>query len=227
MADRRGRGRLRIHPVEGSHPRCEHSPNLPPPPATRDNLIAQAVHQLLIFLQQQAAMNRNALEPVIDTQDRVLERFLCFNPPTFLGEPDDTKAEYWLKRTEMNERWIRENRPRTSENFVREFRDQYISQVVREARKNLIFHLKQGTMTVAQYESKFNRLSKYASGLISAEEDKLFKFTQGLRPALQQSLMLVEIGSYAAAFRTVTRVEGGMNQFRPQQQQSRPTGSFK
>ena len=31
-------------------------------------------------------------------EDRALERFLKFNPPKFLGEPDPEVAENWLER---------------------------------------------------------------------------------------------------------------------------------
>ncbi|KAK6138488.1 hypothetical protein DH2020_027764 [Rehmannia glutinosa] len=39
-------------------------------------------------------------ELVRESHDRVLERFLHFDPPIFRGEPDDAKAEDWLEQME-------------------------------------------------------------------------------------------------------------------------------
>ncbi|CAA0808138.1 Unknown protein [Striga hermonthica] len=252
MAEHR-RGRPRLHQNYNAAPQHGNAnPQPPAQPPTGDNLTAQAITQLMNFLQQHMASNPNAPE----THDRALERFLRFNPPTFLGEPDDAKAEYWLERIEsifamlqyteaqrlslatfrlesavhdwwknVSEKWTRENKNRTWENFVREFKTQYISQAAREARRDEFYHLKQGSLTVAQYESQFNRLSKYAPGLVSTEEDKLYKFTRGLRHSLQQSLLTVRMNTYAEAVEAATRIESGMA--RLQQVQNNSGGNFK
>ncbi|CAA0834578.1 Unknown protein [Striga hermonthica] len=110
----------------------------------------------------------------------------------------------------MCEKWTRENKNRNWENFVSEFKTQYISQAAREARRDDFYHLKQGTLIVAQFESRFNRLSQYATGLFSTKEDKLYKFTRGLRHSLQQSLLTVRMNTYAEAVEAATRMESWM-----------------
>ncbi|CAA0843087.1 Unknown protein [Striga hermonthica] len=187
MAEHR-RGRPRLH--QNDNPAPQHgnaNPQLPAQPPTGDNLTAQAITQLMNFLQQHMTSNPNAPE----THDRALKRFL-----------NELKN--------VSEKWTRENKNRTWENFVREFKTQYISQAEREARRDEFYHLKQGTLTVAQYESQFNRLSKYAPGLVSTKEDKLYKFTRGLRHSLQQSLLIVRMNTYAEAVEAATRIESGM-----------------
>ncbi|KAK6151174.1 hypothetical protein DH2020_016106 [Rehmannia glutinosa] len=208
MAEGRHRSRLRVIHRYEPYPQREgtSTPDAPPPPphAARDNLNTQLMQQLLLFLQQQTTRHQNPLNsgPWLDTHDKVLKRFLCFDPPIFLGEPDDVKAEYWLEKIEsifsalnyteeqqltlvvfrleaaarnwwrtIEDKWAKQGTRRTWKNFIREFRDQYIPQVAREARKDEFHRLQQGSMTVAQYESEFHRLSKYAPGSIGTKDE--------------------------------------------------------
>ena len=46
--------------------------------------------------------------------------------------------------------------------------------------------LKQGDMTVLQYVTKFERLSRYAPELVNTEEKKIIKFLEGLNPIIEQ-----------------------------------------
>ena len=49
------------------------------------------------------------------------------------------------------------------------------------------FHqLKQGDMTVLQYVTKFDRLSRYAPELIHTEQKKIIKFLKGLNPIIER-----------------------------------------
>ena len=47
--------------------------------------------------------------------------------------------------------------------------------------------LKQGDMTILQYVTKFERLSRYAPELVDTEEKKVTKFLEGLNPVLEQN----------------------------------------
>ena len=51
--------------------------------------------------------------------------------------------------------------------------------------------LKQGDMTVLQYVTKFERLSRYAPELVDTEEKKVVKFLEGLNPILEQHVTCV------------------------------------
>ena len=51
------------------------------------------IERLFILLQQEQQVNQGHGE---DSGDKMLTRFLKFNPPKFKGELDDQKAEFWL-----------------------------------------------------------------------------------------------------------------------------------
>ena len=53
--------------------------------------------------------------------------------------------------------------------FVREFQPNYVIDDYRETKWKQFLNLKQGNMTVAEYEKEFSRLSKYASESILTE----------------------------------------------------------
>ena len=57
--------------------------------------------------------------------------------------------------------------------------------------------LKQGDMSVAEYEAKFNELARFAPHLISTERRKAKRFEQGLKPWLYNKVVVFEIDNYA------------------------------
>ena len=52
-------------------------------------------------------------------------------------------------------------------------------------------------MTVAEYETKFTQLSRFASDLISTEERKSFHFQEGLSPFFKDKLYLHKLETYS------------------------------
>ena len=51
-------------------------------------------------------------------------------------------------------------------------------------------------MTVAEYETKFTQLSRFAYDLISTKERKTFRFQEGLSPFLKDKLSLHKLETY-------------------------------
>jgi len=49
--------------------------------------------------------------------------------------------------------------------------------------------LKQGQMTVTEYDAKFTQLSKYAEGLIKDEEERAKRFVRGLKQEIRSKLI--------------------------------------
>ncbi|KAK6144560.1 hypothetical protein DH2020_021380 [Rehmannia glutinosa] len=258
MAERRGRCRGRPRKNQRYEPyqpqeRAAVPEDLPPPhPVDEENLNTQVLQQLLVFLQQNNQQNQQNVGPVVETHDRILERFLRLDPPIFHGEPDDMRAEQWLDKMEsiltvlhyneeqklmlvvfrlevaardwwrvVDERWNRMGTERTWENFVQEFRKQYIPRVVRETRRDEFHRLRLGLMIVTQYEAEFHRLSKYAPGSVQEEEDRLYKFTRGLRPEIQRQLLAIRMNTYDEAVEAAAQVESGLSRLEPQ-----PRGNF-
>ncbi|XP_027166362.1 uncharacterized protein LOC113766361 [Coffea eugenioides] len=56
-------------------------------------------------------------------------------------------------------KWEREQTPRTWVNFVREFNAKYFPPLIQEKKENEFIRLRQGTQSVAEYESQFTRLA--------------------------------------------------------------------
>ena len=64
--------------------------------------------------------------------------------------------------------------------FTEEFMDKFIPKYVKDQWKKDFQNLKQGDMSVQQYEQQFIRLAKYAPTLITPEEEKIRRFLDGL-----------------------------------------------
>ncbi|WOH03791.1 hypothetical protein DCAR_0623191 [Daucus carota subsp. sativus] len=153
----------------------------------------------------------------------------------FYGTVDPTEAESWLKRTkrvfnmmhcgdeekfdyavsllqdDAYDWW--ETVPDsdaqppklTWDDFQREFKDKYMPEIYRDEKQREFLNLKQGNMTVAEYEVKFTQLSRYASSMVATERDKCRRFEEGLKYEIRSKITIGELRSYtdlrAAAIR--------------------------
>ncbi|CAL9015249.1 unnamed protein product [Prunus brigantina] len=68
----------------------------------------------------------------------------------------------------------------TWEEFQRAFFDQFYPHTYKNAKKSEFLHLRQGSMSVFEYEHKFNELSRFVPELVTTEEDKCTRFEEGL-----------------------------------------------
>ncbi|XP_065869079.1 uncharacterized protein [Euphorbia lathyris] len=171
--------------------------------------------------------------PLIDLN---YERLRKMGAENFEGTTDPTKAEEWLKDTkrvlarlkctleqrldyivsllkkhaitwwESIERVVIAPRVLTYEDFKKEFADKYMPRVYRDEKKVEFYNLKQGNMTIAEYELRFAELSKYALDAVATEEDKCYRFKQGLRLEIQKFLA-VKITNFKILLEIATRVE--------------------
>ena len=76
-------------------------------------------------------------------------------------------------------KWERERIAWTWLNFVREFNKKYLSPIVQEKRKDDFIKLRQGTLSVSEYETQFTKLSKFAPELIVTEQRRVRRFGKG------------------------------------------------
>jgi hypothetical protein len=76
--------------------------------------------------------------------------------------------------------------------------------------------LKQGNMTVAEYEAKFTELSRFVPEYVNTEIKKIRRFQQGLKQWIQNKVALLEITDYATLVQKVTIVEKGSDQMQKQ-----------
>ncbi|XP_055824454.1 uncharacterized protein LOC129892981 [Solanum dulcamara] len=63
--------------------------------------------------------------------------------------------------------------------------EKYVACILRDRKKDEFMALKQGNMTVSTYEVKFHTLSRYATHLVTTEEERIRLFMKGLNPELQ------------------------------------------
>ena len=67
--------------------------------------------------------------------------------------------------------------------------------------------LQQGTLTVAQYEIRFNQLSRYAPQLLAIEQAKCSKFEEWLRMEIREALNFRDLYRFADLREDAIRIE--------------------
>ena len=67
--------------------------------------------------------------------------------------------------------------------------------------------LRQGSITMVEYERRFTELSRYSMEFIFMEANKSKNFEQGLRPAIREKLVALKIRDYRDMVDRVALVE--------------------
>ena len=81
--------------------------------------------------------------------------------------------------------------PVTWDYFVTDFNAKYVNDNYKESKWKQFFTLRQGKLTVAEYEKEFSRLSKYASESILTEKFRCRQFEEGLHESIKRYLTTV------------------------------------
>ena len=93
----------------------------------------------------------------------------------------------------------------TCGDFIQAFYDRYMPEVLKNRNHLDFINLSQGTLTVAEYESRFTRLARDAPALVARGIDRCRYFEEGLNYGIWSQLMPGDFRSYedlrAAAFR--------------------------
>ncbi|XP_043813702.1 uncharacterized protein LOC122723867 [Manihot esculenta] len=151
-------------------------------------------------------------------------------------EDDAPAAEYWLQRTERVLQQLQYTPPdsvacavallqeeayqwwdttsqtvqieqQTWEFFLAEFRKKYIGDLYLDEKRREFMYLRQGRMTVSEYEKDFIRLSKYAREMVPTEEAKCKKFEQGLHNDIRVLLAAHPIKEFSALVNAALNIE--------------------
>ncbi|KND54440.1 hypothetical protein BSCH_01509c [Candidatus Paraburkholderia schumanniana] len=104
-------------------------------------------------------------------------------------------------------KWEDEMVPRTWANFVREFNSKYLPSIVQERREEAFSRCRQGTQTVAEYETQFTRLARYAPEMVATEQRRIRKFIHGLNVDLQEGLAMTRIETFGDVIEMAQRLE--------------------
>ena len=75
--------------------------------------------------------------------------------------------------------------------FVREFQTKYVIDDYKETKWKQFLNMKQGNLTVAEYEKEFRGLSKYAPELVLTETFRCRRFEDGLKESIKRYLTAV------------------------------------
>nr|XP_027066068.1 uncharacterized protein LOC113691937 [Coffea arabica]XP_027066079.1 uncharacterized protein LOC113691946 [Coffea arabica] len=129
-------------------------------------------------------------------EDRALERFHKFSPPKFIGGPDPDVSEKWLEK------------------MIDIFAALHYMEERQEKKEDEFIQLRQGAQTVAEYESHFPKLSKFAPELIMTVQRRIRRFVQGLNIEIQKDLAVVQINTFSDTVEKALRVENTRLQVR-------------
>nr|XP_027099063.1 uncharacterized protein LOC113718353 [Coffea arabica] len=130
-----------------------------------------------------------------------LERFQKFSPPKFLGGSDPEVAERWLEA--MINIFVVLNY--TAER--QEFTEKYLPSIVQEKRENDFIILRQGTLSVSEYEIQFTNLSKFAPEFITMEQRRVRRFVHELNVEVQEFLAATQINTFTEILEKTQRIE--------------------
>src|SRR5262245_54695230 len=162
-----------------------------------------------------------------DRQARKLKEFMKYRPPTFTGGPELEKAEQWIMNMEKRhdslqlddelrvnlstymlegnaEKWWRtaqkaEGEIKTWSKFKQVFYEKYFPKAVRDGKYEEFLNLKQGSMSVTDYEFRFSQLAEFAPEQVCTERLRVDRFIWGLRSELRFALTATEPQTYASA----------------------------
>ncbi|XP_062077141.1 uncharacterized protein LOC133782017 [Humulus lupulus] len=91
--------------------------------------------------------------------------------------------------------------------FRREFYDKYFPRTYRDAKLSEFLQLKQGYMTVREYEDKFISLVRFARALVANEVDMCRRFEDGLRRDIRMIVTAVGWTEFRGLVDAAQRVE--------------------
>ncbi|KAA3483477.1 DNA/RNA polymerases superfamily protein [Gossypium australe] len=91
--------------------------------------------------------------------------------------------------------------------FQTEFRKKYISQRFIDQKRKEFLELKQGRMTVTEYERKFVRLSRYARECVSTEAIMCKRFEAGLNEDIKMFVGILEIQEFVTLVERACKAE--------------------
>ena len=118
-------------------------------------------------------------------------------------------------------RWERDQTPRTWVNFTREFNKKFFPPLIQEQREDAFIRLRQGNSSVAEYETQFTKLSKFAPELVVTEQKRIRRFVQGLNVEIQKDLAAAQINTFGEALEKAQRVESATLQVKAFQTRKR------
>ncbi|KAK1375434.1 CCHC-type domain-containing protein [Heracleum sosnowskyi] len=184
-----------------------------------------------------ASATAPACSPVV-----TFKSFQATKPPEFKGSADPVEAKAWLKEIEIAFALIEVTEEKKTEyasyflkseasywwetsramepeglitwgRFTELFLERYFPDYMRDQMELKFLELKQGNMTVPQYETKFTELSRFVPTYVDTEKKKAKRFQQGLRSWIRSKLAILELDTYAAVVQKAMIAEAGSDSY--------------
>ncbi|KAJ9544516.1 hypothetical protein OSB04_024223 [Centaurea solstitialis] len=124
----------------------------------------------------------------------------------FNGVSDPIVAIEWLLNTEKSLREVERN-TLTWEVFKTIFHEQYCPADLQKRLDKEFIDIKQGDLTVVQYETQFNLKARFASRFVTSEQHKIEHFVDGLRREIKEFVSNRDITSFRRAVECARRRE--------------------
>ncbi|XP_074363196.1 uncharacterized protein LOC141703633 [Apium graveolens] len=119
-----------------------------------------------------------------------------------LGDDQKTVYTTYFLKGEVIYWWdsikaLEEVQPVTWERFKELFLEKYYPKYVQKQMEVKFLELKQGKMTVLEYEKNFIELSRFVTKYVGTEEEKAQRFQQGLEYWIRDRVSMLKIDIYA------------------------------
>ncbi|KAL0549270.1 hypothetical protein IC582_013751 [Cucumis melo] len=106
------------------------------------------------------------------------------------------------------------------------FKDKYYPSTYCEAKRDEFLGLKQGSLSVAEYERKYTELSRYADVIIASESDRCRRFERGLRLEIRTPVTTIaKWTNFSELVETALRVEQSITEEKSAVELSRGTST--
>nr|XP_016445374.1 PREDICTED: uncharacterized protein LOC107770568 [Nicotiana tabacum] len=162
-----------------------------------------------------------------ETSEIIFEKMRKMGGVEFEGTTDPTVAEQWLERMKRvfeqpgctnvakfkyvisllrkvaYDWWVSVPNAKTKppvltwDDFVKSFHAKYVPLVYCDAKKKEFLNLRQGSMSIAEYQQNFLRLSRYAGGIIDGERVKCRRFEEGLNGYIRKSVAILQLEDFS------------------------------
>ncbi|WRX29419.1 Retrotransposon gag domain - like 10 [Theobroma cacao] len=154
--------------------------------------VAQALAAFLATLTSQAQVSETLADMGLDDEMKLKVATRLFEKRT---------------RTWWNSVKFRSSIPLTWMDFVREFDGQYYTYFHQKKKKREFLSLKQGNLTIEEYETRFNELMLYVPELVRLEQDQVNYFEEGLRNEIWERMIVTGNESYKEVVQMALRAE--------------------
>ncbi|XP_059630527.1 uncharacterized protein LOC132273572 [Cornus florida] len=187
------------------------APRPPPPPPPKTNELDDTLYHIAKFMKLMPTLFEGSPDSLVadSFMDRVEKHINAMNLATdklkiilatynFVGD-----AEIWWKTVSHTHNLD----TITYDTFKKLYYEKYFPTPKRRELKKEFDGLRQGNMTVTEYENKFTSLLRFAPGIANDEEGKIEKFVNGLDLTIRPITAASEPTDYTKAVRKALVVE--------------------